>query len=228
MARTKEYGHYCLVARSLEEVGDKWSLLIVRDLLFGPLRFTDLHYSVAGITPKWLTQRLRELEAAGVLERAGNPDRPDRREVWYRLTQKGFDLRPVIQALTMWGLEHTRPPKPGEVIRPERALATTTAILNREGVLLHRPATWWFRLDGDDIGAIAFDGEHWSFRPNLTGEIPHDLKIESTADYWAHLLFTPMVERPGYLAKVDLTGDQNRIHEFFSAFVRQSEPATAV
>jgi DNA-binding HxlR family transcriptional regulator len=226
MARTKEYGHYCLVARSLETVGDKWSLLIVRDLLFGPQRFSDLLYSVAGITPKWLTQRLRDLEAAGVLERDESPDRPDRREVWYRLTQKGQDLRPVIQALTMWGLDYARPPEPGEIIRPERAVATTATILTRKGVVLPRPAAWWFRVDGRGVGILGFDGERWTYRPDPDGAIPHDLVVETTTDYWARLLLTPMAERPAYLAAVELSGDQERIDDFLAAFIRP--PAEAV
>lgn len=221
MARTKEYGHYCLVARSLEEIGDKWSLLIVRDLLFGPQRFSDLLYSVAGITPKWLTQRLRELEAAGVLDRDENPDRSDRREVWYRLTQKGIDLRPVLQALTMWGLDYTRPPEPGEIIRPERAVSTTNTMLNRKGVRLSRPATWWFRLDDRGVAAITFDGEGWTYRLDPTGETPHDLEIRTTTDYWARLLFTPLAERPDYLAKIEVIGEQDRVDEFLAAFIRQ-------
>src|SRR6266540_1580464 len=108
MAKTKTYAHFCPVARTLEVIGEKWSLLIVRDLLRGPQRFTDLLRYLGGITPKWLTLRLRELEAAGIVE----ADRVSgRREVWYRLTSKGNDLAPVVQALAVWGIDHTaRPP----------------------------------------------------------------------------------------------------------------------
>ena len=73
MARTKGYQHYCVIARSLETIGEKWSLLLVRDLLRGPQRFTDLLRYMSGITPKWLTARLRELEQAGIVERESKP-----------------------------------------------------------------------------------------------------------------------------------------------------------
>ncbi len=60
--RTQTYGHFCLLARTLERIGDRWTLLVVRDLAHGPRRFTDLMDSLGGITPKTLTQRLRDLE----------------------------------------------------------------------------------------------------------------------------------------------------------------------
>ncbi len=87
----RTYDHFCLTARALERVGDRWSLLVIRDLLAGPKRFTDLMDRLGGITPKTLSQRLRELEDAGIVA----ADRePGRREVWYRLTPAGADLGP--------------------------------------------------------------------------------------------------------------------------------------
>ena len=63
----RTYDHFCLTARALERVGDRWSLLVIRDLLTGPKRFTDLTGRLGGITPKTLSQRLRELETPGSL-----------------------------------------------------------------------------------------------------------------------------------------------------------------
>ena len=85
MGRTKTYEHFCAMARTLEVVGEKWTLLVVRDLMRGPQRFSDLLHYVGGITPKWLTARLRDLEAEGIIERDSEPGR---REVWYRLTPR--------------------------------------------------------------------------------------------------------------------------------------------
>src|SRR3954447_8920886 len=97
------YPHFCMMARALEDVGERWSLLIVRDLLPGPRRFTDLTRSLGGITPTRLTNRLRSLEAAGIVVR----EQPSSgREVWYSLTEAGRDLEPVVEALVHWGLEH--------------------------------------------------------------------------------------------------------------------------
>src|SRR6516164_7953325 len=92
----RTYNHSCLTARTLELVGERWSLLVIRDLLTGPKRFTDLMDRLGGITPKTLSQRLSELDSAGIVA----VDRePGRREVWYSLTPAGADLRPVIDSL---------------------------------------------------------------------------------------------------------------------------------
>jgi len=116
----RTYDHFCLTARALERVGDRWSLLVIRDLLAGAKRFTDLMDRLGGITPKTLSQRLRELEDAGIV----TADRePGRREVWYRLTPAGEDLGPVIDALGRWGLQHAwRRPLPGEPLHAEHLL----------------------------------------------------------------------------------------------------------
>jgi DNA-binding HxlR family transcriptional regulator len=95
--------HFCPVARTLEVLGERWSFLIVRDLLRGPQRFSDLQRYLAGITPKRLTVRLRALEAAGIVARE---EVPGRREVRYALTPKGLDLRPALESLAAWGLDH--------------------------------------------------------------------------------------------------------------------------
>src|SRR5262249_54739420 len=115
----RRYQHFCPAARALETIGEKWSLLIVRDLLAGPRRFSDLRRSLAAITPKWLSASLRALEADGIVTRevAGG------REVWYGLTRKGRALEPVFDALLVWGMDHALgPPRPGEAIHPGRAM----------------------------------------------------------------------------------------------------------
>src|ERR1700759_5570758 len=93
----RTYDHFCLTARALERVGDRWSLLVIRDLLTGAKRFTDLMDRLGGITPKTPTQRPRGLDHAGIVTPARQPGR---REVWYRLTPAGADLRPVLDALS--------------------------------------------------------------------------------------------------------------------------------
>src|SRR6185437_2509506 len=124
----RTYDHFCLTARALERVGDRWSLLVVRDLLTGPKRFTDLMERLGGITPKTLTQRLRELEDAGIVA----ADRePGRREVWYSLTAAGGDLRPVLDALGRWGLQHAwRRPQAGEALHAEHLLRSVAHAIN--------------------------------------------------------------------------------------------------
>ncbi len=129
------YRHFCMTARALEVVGERWSLLIVRDLLPGPRRFTDLARSLDPITPARLTDRLRRLEAAGVITRRSATRG---REVWYQLTDAGFDLGPAIDELTFWGIEHAKdPPRPDEPVHCEAVMIGTKVWLNRYSP--HRP-----------------------------------------------------------------------------------------
>ena len=92
------------VARSLEVVGERWTLLILLDLLRGQHRFADLKESVQGIAPNILSDRLKLLEAHGIVERRFYSDHPPRAE--YRLTRKGHELGVVAGALAAWGAKH--------------------------------------------------------------------------------------------------------------------------
>jgi len=95
----------CPIARSLDIIGERWTLLILRDLtLMGPRRFQDLQQRLRGISPNTLSARLKSLEDAGLIERRFYEDHPPRAE--YRLTDKGAALRPVLKALREWGEQH--------------------------------------------------------------------------------------------------------------------------
>jgi DNA-binding HxlR family transcriptional regulator len=100
--------HYCPVARTLDVVGDRWTLLMLRDLcLDGPRKFQDFEQSLKGISPNTLSARLKILEDAGIVERRFYSDHPPRAE--YVVTAKGLELRPVLRAFKAWGEKHTRP-----------------------------------------------------------------------------------------------------------------------
>ena len=90
----------CSVARTLSVIGDRWTLLIVRDVFLGMRRFEDLQRDL-GITRHLLTERLRKLEEHGLFERVLYQQKPTRYE--YRLTEKGIDLHPILLALVRWG-----------------------------------------------------------------------------------------------------------------------------
>lgn len=105
----KSYGQYCGLSRAAELVGERWTLVIVRDLLVGPKRFNELRHGIPGIPSNLLTTRLRELEEAGVVERYVVD-----RGAAYRLTPYGRDLEPAITALGLWGARRMAEPRPGE------------------------------------------------------------------------------------------------------------------
>jgi Predicted transcriptional regulators len=92
----------CPVETTLQLIGDKWKVLIIRDLLSGTKRFNELMRSVTGITQKVLTSHLRSMETAGLLTRKVYPEVPPRVE--YTLTETGFSLKPVLDSMVVWGM----------------------------------------------------------------------------------------------------------------------------
>jgi DNA-binding HxlR family transcriptional regulator len=97
----RSYGDPCGIARALDLVGERWALLVVRELLLGPKRFTDLRAGLPNVGPDMLAQRLRELEQTGVVQRATLP--PPAGVRVYELTDWGRQLEPVVLALGRWG-----------------------------------------------------------------------------------------------------------------------------
>ena len=91
----------CPVEMTLQLIGDKWKVLIIRDLLSGTKRFSELMRSVTGITQKVLTSNLRSMEAAGLLTRKVYPEVPPRVE--YTLTETGYSLKPIMDSMVDWG-----------------------------------------------------------------------------------------------------------------------------
>jgi DNA-binding HxlR family transcriptional regulator len=100
----KSLDRNCPLARSLDIVGERWTLLIIRDLLSGAMRFQDLLESISGIAPNVLSDRLKTLESHGVVKRSFYSDHPPRAE--YSLTEKGLELGVVVLALGRWGVRH--------------------------------------------------------------------------------------------------------------------------
>ena len=101
MARKRSYNEACGIPRALDRVGERWALMIVRELMLGPKRFTDLRTGLPHVSPDVLSQRLRDLEEAGVLKKRTLP--PPAPAKVYELTEWGKELEPVLHALGRWG-----------------------------------------------------------------------------------------------------------------------------
>ncbi|GGV76378.1 transcriptional regulator [Streptomyces gelaticus] len=99
--RRRSYDQFCATARALDSVGDRWTLLIVRELLAGPRRYTDLHADLPGVSTDVLASRLRDMEQSGLATRRRLP--PPAAASVYELTARGRDLMPVLAALAEWG-----------------------------------------------------------------------------------------------------------------------------
>lgn len=224
MGKTKTYEHFCAMARTLEVVGEKWTLLVVRDLMRGPQRFSDLLHYIAGITPKWLTARLRDLEAEGVIERDSEPGR---REVWYRLTPKGRDLRPVLESLLVWGVEHAmKPPAPGEAVYPEVVLQGTSIYMNHRDFRLPRAATWEFQTEGNPPVQLHFDGERWSSRNADTSATKADVTIATTPVDLVTFLNARRRERLALLESLSIEGSPKARDLFLTSMVANAAEMT--
>jgi DNA-binding HxlR family transcriptional regulator len=214
MSPDRIYRHFCMTARALEVVGERWSLLIVRELLLGPRRFTDLVRGLAEITPTRLTGRLRNLEAAGVIAR--EPPQAGR-EVWYRLTEAGLDLRPVIDALTLWGIEHARQgPLAGEPVHAEPAMIGTKVWLNRYAAKAPDGLAWVWRFPGDDYYTLRFTAGAWELARGRAD--PAAVTVVATREAWASFLTMPRAKRRLRPGEISLEGSQAELKRFAKAF----------
>ncbi|MBN1664592.1 MAG: transcriptional regulator [Deltaproteobacteria bacterium] len=211
---TQSFRHFCPVARAVEKIGDKWSLLIIRDLLSGPQRFTDLIGSLSNITPKWLTRRLRDLEEAGIVQRN---NQSGHRAVWYSLTSAGRDLGPVVEALTVWGFRYAmRPPVPGEVVHPDLMMRGLTFSLNKKNRYPAHKITWNLHFPQATY-ALSYDNESWLSRRGE--EDPNaDVSVTTTPETWAALMTAPRTERSRLTRNIQITGSPEKVDEFMKIF----------
>jgi DNA-binding HxlR family transcriptional regulator len=185
MPTTRSYGDACGIARALDVVGERWALLVVRELLFGPQRFSDLRRGLPGASSNLVADRLRELTAHGVVQRRKLV--PPAGSWVYELTEWGRELDPVIVALGHWGLRIPLPDSP--------------VTLGPVSVLLYlrtagRPAP------GDDSSVqIDFDGRVWTARTS-GGQVRIEAGEAAGADAVLHTdpaTLNALLEDPGTL-----------------------------
>jgi DNA-binding HxlR family transcriptional regulator len=148
---SRSYSQYCPIAHALDLVGERWSLLIVRELHHDPLRYTDLLTQLPHVSTNVLAARLRELEGGGVVARRRLP--PPAASTVYELTELGRGLAPVLAALAQWGARSLGPPSPDAELEPgwlPRAVRTVLAETAPPGIFELRV--------GDEVASIV-DGD---------------------------------------------------------------------
>jgi DNA-binding HxlR family transcriptional regulator len=154
MVTNRRYGDGCAIATALDYVGERWALLIVRELLLGPKRFTDLQDGLPGAGAKVLAQRLRELESAGVVRRRTLP--PPASSQVYELTEWGARLDAIVVALGRWGQE--APELSTDSVGADSVMIRLRSFFNPQ---LERPwtATYEIRLGRDRFTVRVANGQ---------------------------------------------------------------------
>lgn len=156
----RTYNQYCPIAHALDLIGERWSLLIVRDLLLGPKRFSDLRAALPGIGTNILTDRLKGLEEAGVITKRVLP--PPAASTVYELTAYGQQLDGPVQALAQWGGQTLGTMKPAQVLSRDSILLTLRGWL-RQLDLPEEATQWAFRFEDarfeETIGVLTSAGQ---------------------------------------------------------------------
>ncbi|MEU1161364.1 helix-turn-helix domain-containing protein [Streptomyces sp. NPDC005921] len=157
MPPRRSYDQYCSAARALDVVGDRWALLIVRELLAGPRRYTDLHADLPGVSTDVLASRLKELERDGITARRRLP--PPGAVYVYELTARGQELLPVLQALGKWGEAELGERRPTDAVRAHWFALPLLRALDGEGLVEVRLGEGDFHLHvGVEDGPVYGDG----------------------------------------------------------------------
>lgn len=186
MGTKRSYGDACRFAYALDLVGERWALLIVRELLLGPKRFTDLRHGLPNASPNILSERLRELEQGGVVHRRKLP--PPAASQVYELTEWGRELEPIVTKLGAWGARSPLPPEHQEIgtdsiILALRSLFDPNAAGEVEASYELRLGEEQFRVDvtGGELGlergevedpAVTIETDAPTLAGLLTGQLP--------------------------------------------------------
>ena len=200
----KKFEQYCPVAHALELVGERWTLLIVRELLKGPKRYTDLADALPRIGTNVLAARLKELEACELIVKRRLPP-PTPAQV-YELTSYGVGLRPIVRELARWGLHSLPAPRDDENLAPgwlPDALETFFAPVAPDG-------SFEFRI-GDEVAALV-DGEV------VVGSVEPDVLVEANPRAFYYLF----VERRW--DGIDVEGDRELLEQLLDVAAPVEDP----
>lgn len=204
MTGLRTYGDPCGIARALDLVGERWALLVVRELLFGPKRFSDLRAAL-GASPNVLSQRLDELEAGGVVQRRSVGG------ALYELTERGHELHPILVQLGRWGAKAAH--------RPTGALSTDALMVALEATFVPERAAELcgvleLRLGAERFSVEIRDGAIEIARGDARRP---DVVIETDTESLREVVFG---DRKLAAAPVELRGDARLGRVFFKLFAR--------
>jgi DNA-binding HxlR family transcriptional regulator len=221
MVTMRTYCDGCAAAHALDLIGERWALLVVRELLLGPKRFTDLRTGLPNASPNVLAQRLRELERAGVVRRRKLP--PPAASRVYELTEWGEELEPVIIGLGRWGARSPSRPRDAELGVDSLILSFRTMFDPRSGNGLR--ASYELRFGEDRFRAVVADSRLEVERGGV--ERP-DATIETDPATLAALVYEgrPLEEalRSG---EIKIEGDRSAVERFLGLFPLPEPAASA-
>ncbi|WP_431240591.1 winged helix-turn-helix transcriptional regulator [Mycolicibacterium aichiense] len=204
---SRDYGQYCGLARALDVVGDRWNLLIVRQLLVAPARYRELRDGLPGIATNLLTDRLRELESAGVVERRLAEDA---NAITYALTDWGAQLREPIEGLVRWSTPLMIRGAQGDEFRIEWLLVALPALFT--GRAPTRSATVGIDIGGDTLQLRAN-------RSGVTVSLPDGRSYDAVLTTEAPIvlgLATGLLTLDDVAAQVDIDGDRAALETVFA------------
>jgi DNA-binding HxlR family transcriptional regulator len=212
MGTKRSYDDGCAAAHALDLVGERWALLVVRELLLGPKRFTDLRAGLPGTSPNVLAQRLRELEGAGIVRRRKLP--PPAASRIYELTEWGKDLEPVIISLGRWGVRSPSKPRDAELSVDSLILSFRTMFDPQRAAGLE--ASYELRLGEESFRAEVAEG-HFEIERGVADR--PDATVETDAGTLAALVYEGR-ELAGALRSGDvrIEGDRELVARFLSFF----------
>jgi len=221
MATKRTYEDGCAAAHALDLVGERWALLVVRELLLGPKRFTDLRAGLPHTSPNVLAQRLRDLEAAGIVRRRRLP--PPAASKIYELTDWGEELEPVMIRLGRWGARS--PSKPADAPLGVDSLILSFRTMFDPDAAEGLEASYELRMGEDRFRAEVAGG---SFEVERGSAEEPDATIEGDSTTLAELVYEgrPLSEalRSG---EVKIEGDETAVERFLTLFPLP-EPAPLV
>jgi DNA-binding HxlR family transcriptional regulator len=221
MATMRTYGDGCAIARGLDLVGERWALLVVRELLLGPKRYTDLRRGLANASPNVLSERLRELERAGIVRRHKLP--PPASSRVYELTDWGRQLEPIVLSLGRWAASATSRSDDAPIVSADSIVLALRGLFDADAARgLH--TSYELRLGEDRFAIKVADGDIQIAR----GSAPQaDATIDTDPDTLNNVLWEGQSLTAAQRAGMSIEGDTAAVRRFVRLFPMPT-PAGAV